>query len=126
MSISEFAFAVDDFQNPKVFKDGEAVCTLLVRLLLLEPGTIQSHPEMGVGLMSKYRFSVEGSAAELQSDFQRQVDKYLPELQGVKISVTEKDKQFLIAATFENALYGVSFNTETSEIITNIASLADL
>ena len=126
MSISEFAFAVDDFQNPKVFKDGEAVCTLLVRLLLLEPGTIQSHPEMGVGLMSRYRFSIEGTASELQSDFQRQVDKYLPELQGVKINVTEKDKQFLIAATFENVLYGVSFNTETSEIITNIASLADL
>ena len=126
MSINEFAFAVDDFQNPKVFKDGEAVCTLLVRLLLLEPGTIQSHPEMGVGLMSRYRFSIEGTASELQSDFQRQVDKYLPELQGVKISVTEKDKQFLIAATFENVLYGVSFNTETSEIITNIASLADL
>ena len=126
MSISEFAFAVDDFQNPKIFKDGEAVCTLLVRLLLLEPGTIQSHPEMGVGLMTKYRFSVEGTASELQGDFQRQVDKYLPELQGVKINVTEKDKQFLIAATFEDALYGISFDTETSEIKTNNASLADL
>ena len=126
MSIHEYAFSVDDFQNPKEFKDAEAVCTLLVRLLLLEPGTYQSHPEMGVGLISKYRFSVEGTASDLQSDFQRQIEKYLPQLQGVRVSVTEKDHKFNIAAEFENVLYGISFDQTTSEVNADIASLADL
>lgn len=126
LGITEFAFAVDDFQNPKVFKDGEAICTLLVRLLLLEPGLIQSHPDMGIGLMSRYRYSVEGSASQLQNDLQKQIDKYLPQIQGTKVSVTEKDSKYLIAAEFESVLYGVSFDQTSGEIQTNTASLADL
>ena len=52
MAITEFSFSVDDFENPKTYKDAEAIATLLVRLLILEPGTFQSHPDMGVGLYS--------------------------------------------------------------------------
>lgn len=126
MGITEFAFAVDDFMNPKEFKDGEAICTLLVRLLLLEPGTIQSHPDMGIGLMSKYRYSAEGTASVLQNDLQRQVDRYLPSLQGTKVTVTERDSKYYIAAEFESVLYGVSFDTSSGMIQTNTASLADL
>lgn len=126
LGITEFAFAVDDFMNPKEFKDGEAICTLLVRLLLLEPGLIQSHPDMGIGLMSKYRYSVEGTASTLQNDLQRQIDKYLPSLQGTKVTVTERDSKYYIAAEFESVLYGVSFDTSSGMIQTNTASLADL
>ena len=126
MAIHEFGLSIDDFQNPKVYKNGDAILTLLTRLLLLEPGTIQSHPEMGVGLISKYRYSVEGSAALLQSDFQKQVDKYLPQLQGIKIRVVEKGKSYFITAEFEQVLYGISFDTQTSNIITDTMLLSDL
>jgi hypothetical protein len=126
MSISEYAFSVDDFKNPKVFKDAEAVMTLIVRLLLLEPGTIQSHPHMGVGIISRYRYSVAGSSKQLQSDIYRQIEKYVPQLQGTRVNVSEQDGKFYIAVEFENILYGVSFDKSTAEIITNTASLADL
>lgn len=126
LSLSEHAFSIDDFQNPKVFSNGEAVCTLLVRLVMLEPGTIQSHPEMGVGIVSRYRYSVEGAESELQADIQRQINKYVPGLQGIKITVKQHDHAFYIAAEYEGVLYGVSIDTETSEIKTNSASLADL
>lgn len=126
LALTEQAFSIDDFQNPKVFLNGQAVCTLLVRLIMLEPGTIQSHPDMGVGIVSRYRYSVEGTESELQADIQRQVNKYLPGLQGVRITVKQQDHAFYIAAEYEGVLYGVSINTETSEIRTNSASLADL
>lgn len=126
MSVSEFCFSVDDFKNPKVFKDAEAVMTLIVRLLLLEPGTYQSHPDMGVGIISRYRYSVEGSAQALQSDIYQQIEKYIPQLQGTRVTVSEEDGKFYIAAEFENILYGVSFDKSSTEIITNTASLADL
>ena len=126
MAIHEFALTIDDFQNPKVYKNGDAILTLLTRLLLLEPGTIQSHPEMGVGLISKYRFSVEGNASVLQSDFQRQLDKYLPQLQGIKVNVTEKNSSYFITAEFERVLYGISFDTKKSSIITDSIPLSDL
>ena len=126
MAIHEFALTIDDFQNPKVYKNGDAILTLLTRLLLLEPGTIQSHPEMGVGLISKYRFSVEGNASVHQSDFQRQLDKYLPQLQGIKVNVTEKNSSYFITAEFERVLYGISFDTKKSSIITDSIPLSDL
>lgn len=126
MSISEFGFSVDEFKNPKVYKNIEAVGTLLVRLLLLEPGTIQSHPDAGVGLMSRFRYSVEGSASKLQSEYQKQIETYLPQLQGVKISVIEKDKMFIIGVEINDSLYGISFDRDKLEITTNYTTLSNL
>lgn len=126
MSISEYNFSVDDFMNPKVTKDAEAVMVLLTRLILLEPGTFQSHPDMGVGIHSRYRFSVEGGTEVLKSDIESQIAKYIPELQGTRVTVTEKNGQYLIGAEFEGVLYGISFDTTSDEVKTNIASLADL
>lgn len=126
MAIHEFGLSIDDFQNPKVYKNTEAILTLLTRLLLLEPGTIQSHPEMGVGLISRYRYSVEGNAQLLQSDFQRQLDKYLPQLQGTKVLVSEKGSSYFITAEFERVLYGISFDTQKSTVTTDTMVLSDL
>lgn len=126
LAFTEFLFSVDDFQNPKVVKDAEAVATLLTRLLLLEPGTIQSHPEAGVGIISRYRYSTEGAASELQADFQKQIEKYLPQFQGAKVTVREKDKTFMIAAEIDDTLYGIYYDTNTSNIKTSYTKLSDL
>jgi hypothetical protein len=126
LSISEFGFSVDEFKNPKVYKNIEAVGTLLVRLLLLEPGAIQSHPDAGVGLMSRFRYSVEGSASKLQSEYQKQIETYLPQLQGVKISVIEKDRMFIIGVEINDSLYGISFDRDKLEITTNYTTLSNL
>lgn len=126
MAITEFAFSVDDFKNPKLYKNAEAVSTLLVRLLLLEPGTIQSHPDMGVGLISKYRFSVEGEGVNLQGEYQRQIEKYLPQFQGVQVSVKEKNKQFQISVQIDDTLYGIYYDTEKTTVQTGYTNLIDL
>lgn len=126
MAITEFSFSVDDFQNPKVYKDAEAISTLLVRLLLLEPGTFQSHPEMGIGLISKYRFGVEGVAQELQSNFQSQIETYLPQFQGARVSCREKEGVLMIAAEIDNTLYGIYFDSSTNNIKTDYARLSNL
>lgn len=126
MAIKEFSFSVDDFQNPKVFEDAEAIATLLVRLLLLEPGTFQSHPEMGVGLMSKYRFGVEGIASELQSNFQAQIETYLPQFQGARVSCREKEGVLMIGAEIDNTLYGIYYDSNTNNIKSDFTRLTNL
>ena len=125
MAITEFSFSVDDFQNPKVYKDAEAISTLLVRLLLLEPGTFQSHPEMGVGLISKYRFGVEGVAQELQSNFQSQIEPYLPQFQGARVSCREKEGVLMIAAEIDNTLYGIYYDSNTNDIKSDFTHLTN-
>ena len=126
MAISEFSFSVDDFQNPKVTKDAEAIMVVLTRLLLLEPGTIQSHPDMGVGLYSHYAFGVEGIETELQSDFQRQIERYLPQFQGVKISVSRKDRALFIYAEIDKVLYGIYYDIENKNITSKYSRMSEL
>ena len=126
MPISEFLMSVDDFQNPKVIKNTDAVSTLLIRLLLLEPGMLQSHPDAGVGLISRFRYSVETEAPNLQSEFQKQIEKYLPQFQGATISVKVKNQTFIIGVQIDEAIYGIYYNTETSEITSNHTDLLDL
>lgn len=126
MPIHEALFSVNDFKEPKIIENAEAIATLLTRLLLLEPGTIQSHPEMGVGLISNYRYSTEDNASRLQSNFRSQITKYLPDFQSVRVSVRCKDKQFLITAELDGSLFGLSYNTETSSINSKFSLLSDL
>lgn len=123
---TEYLFSVDEFNDPKT-KDGpEAISILLTRLLLLEPGTIQSIPEAGVGLISKYRYMQAGTENELQGDFQAQIEKYLPRFKGVTVSVKTKDKIVYISATINGILYAFSLDPTTMSINRNYKSLKDL
>lgn len=126
MAIHEFTFSVDDFMQPKVVKDAEAVQVLLTRLLLLEPGTFQSHPDMGVGLISRFRYGVEGTASKLQSEFQRQIEKYLPQFQGARVAVQEGDGTLFISAEIDDTLYGIYYEINTSKVTTKHTKLANL
>lgn len=126
MAISEFSFTVDDFQDPKSYKDPEAISVLLTRLLLLEPGTLQSHPEAGVGLYSRYAYSVEGSAHSLEADFQRQIETYLPRFQGARVTVSEKDGMYNIAVEIDGTLYGIYYDNTKSTVVSNYAKITNL
>lgn len=114
--INEYHLSIDEFKEPKVSSNAEAVATLLIRLLLLEPGTFQSHPNMGVGIVSRYRYSMEGKASDLEADFKKQIETYLPEFQSVRVKVSERNYQYNIAAEIDGSIFAINYNTETGEI----------
>lgn len=123
---TEFLLSVDEFNNPKIKRGPDAICTLLMRLALLEPGTIQSHPEAGLGLVSRYKFSEEGTAGQLEADFKYQIERYLPQLQGINIHVTESNKQFNITVEIDSILYAISVDTETNTVSNKYKRLSEL
>lgn len=125
-NVTEFSFSVDDFKNPKQYKNAEGIAVLFTRLLLLEPGTIQSHPDMGVGIYSRYAYSVEGKTSELKSDIKKQIDTYLPEFQGANINVTERDSTYYITIEIDSTVYGITYDTNTLEINANYNNLSSL
>ena len=125
MAIAEHSLSVDDFKNPKVFTNAEAIKTLLVRLLLLEPGTLQAHPEAGVGLYSRYKYGTNVDY-DLRSSFQNQIERFLPQFQGVKVDVKEAKGVLYISAEINNALYGISYDTETSQLVSKYVNLSNL
>lgn len=83
----EPCLSVDEFNRPKILEGREAISTLLVHLILLEPGTYASHPTMGVGLVSRYRYNDEESLEQLQQDISEQITTYLPEFEAVDVNV---------------------------------------
>lgn len=126
ISITEFTFSVNDFGEPIKLTNSEAIASLLTRLLLLEPGTIQSHPKMGVGLVSKYRYSMDNHLSDLKDDFTIQIEKYLPQFQGVKVSVSQKEKKCMISATIDGVVYGFFYDTDTNKINSKFTELENL
>ena len=80
MYLRESTMSINSFNEPLDYKNRDSIAFLLLRLLLLEPGTNNAHPEMGVGIVSKYRFSMEDDLDELKVHVKNQIATYLPEL----------------------------------------------
>ena len=83
----EYLFAVDKLSRPLVVEGKEAIGTLLVRLILLNPGSDPLKPEMGVGI-ENYRFALN-RLDELQERIQDQIKTYLPDFSNAEVNIVE-------------------------------------
>lgn len=100
----EYVASVDQFGKPIIYKNKQAIGMLLMRLLLLEPGSDPLHPDMGVGLRS-YRYSM-GKRAELETRIKDQINTYLPDFQSSNVTIINTpDKIANIEITIDNNLY---------------------
>lgn len=116
--MQEHVLSINDFSMPKVYDGSDADYLLIVRLLLLEPGTFQSHPNMGVGLKSKYRFNNDPALLQnLQTDIKNQINNYLPQLSTAEITVSLGEQHILgIIIDTGNGAYVLAYNGETDQI----------
>ena len=113
--MKEHVLSLNNFGMPKVFNDNDSAYVLIIRLILLEPGKFQSHPDMGVGIRSRYRFNNEDNfLMNLQNDIKKQIDKYLPELSATDVIVTNNNKVLGIIINTAEGAYVVSYNTTTN------------
>ena len=110
--MKEHVLSLNDFNMPKVFNENDSAYVLIIRLLLLEPGKFQSHPEMGVGIRSRYRFTNdENLLVSLKNDINNQINKYLPELVATDVTVTKNDKVIGIIINTADGSYVVAYDT---------------
>jgi len=116
MALNEYLLSISDLTKPKIITDKEAIYTLITRLILLEPGTIQSHPDMGVGIVSRYRYSDSKNIETLKTDIAAQIATYLPDLAANDVSVIIKDKAIVIRVTANSVVYETTFNTITKTL----------
>ena len=115
--MNEYLMSIDEFYSPKIVKNNDAIYVLLVRLLQLEPGSIQTHPEMGVGLISKYRFAEADTIADkLKTNIKDQIATYLPDLTGVRVDVYVQNKVLFIEIEVNNTLYKFKTTKESDSV----------
>ena len=121
----EYLLTIDSFNRPVVVEDKEAVATLIMRLLLLNPGSDPLHPEMGVGLIN-YRFALN-KEEELQHRVDTQLQTYLPDISQnaiVEIKKIEPDKLCNIEITIDDITY--IYDSKTAPIPISLESIATL
>lgn len=111
-TLKEYVLKTDNKYQPVILTDKEAKYTLIIRLLLMEPGTIQTHPEMGVGLVSRYRYSDASNLMNLQKDINNQMTKYLPlSLQTSTVTLSRSDNQLVLNITVDGESAQLSVNS---------------
>jgi hypothetical protein len=106
--------SLNDFNRPKVFDNSDAAYVYIIQLILLEPGKIQSHPKMGIGIRSRYRYVNEDNFFEnLKFDIKNQIETYLPELVNVDITLTHNDHVLGFIIDTSTGTYVVAYNSVT-------------
>lgn len=100
----EYTLTITPLNRPEVLKNQEAIAMLLLRLILLNPGTDPLHPLMGVGIIN-YRYAM-GKLDELKSRVQEQINTYLPcfPAANVEIDITPS-KLCNILITIDDVVY---------------------
>ena len=101
---TEPLLSVNRFSKPIELSGSDAKIIRILRLIMMEPGTIQTHPEMGVGIVSRFRYSTALDQSELENTIMSQVTTYLPMYSFTKIAVEidNKSKSIRIYLTDEN------------------------
>lgn len=100
----EYLFSANEFKQPVVLKNDRAIAMLIMRLLLLDPGSDPLHPDMGVGIRA-YRYAM-GKEEELKARIANQLATYLPcfPAGNVEFEVTP-DKLLNIKITVDETIY---------------------
>lgn len=116
---TEPLFTLTKFNTPLEVTGKDAISLLITRLILLEPGTIQSHPDMGVGIVSRYRYSElnNGGGQNLQNDIREQIQTYLPpEFGGAQVKVSENKTSYIIDIQIDDTIYSYNYDTSNNTL----------
>lgn len=111
--------SLNDFNRPKVLTGNDAGYVAIIHLIYLEKGKFQSHPDMGVGIRSRYRFnSEENILDELQQDIRKQIEQYLPELGGTGVICEEIDQGLVVITinTDNGGAYVLEYDANTTNL----------
>lgn len=103
---TEHVFTTSVFNKPLVLKDKDAILTIIVRIILMDPGTYSMIPEAGVGLVKRYRYLDSDNIPQLEQDIRDQIDRFLPYFRNVDCKITlNQDKILFIELDIDDDVY---------------------
>lgn len=106
--------SLNEFNRPRVYNASDSAYVHIIQIILLEPGTFQSHPTMGVGIKSRYRYvNDENFMNDLKSDITDQIHTFLPDLKDVAVTLTRNDHVLGIIIDTSTGTYVVAYDSLT-------------
>lgn len=117
--LKEDLFSINEYNKPKISKGRDAICLLLLRILTLTPGDSQRYPEMGVGLVTQWRYVDSEKLPELKNVIEKQISEYLPSFQTLDISlgININTKELLVDVNIDNTLYSFTTNNDRDTVL---------
>ena len=105
----EYTLSITPLNRPEVLKNQEAIAMLLLRLILLNPGSDPLHPDMGVGIVN-YRYAM-GKLEELQQRVSDQISTYLPCFPAANVDINVNSRKLCnILITINDTVYTYDSN----------------
>ena len=100
----EYLFSTNEYNEPEKVTGKSAIALLLIRLILLDPGSDPMRPEMGVGIKN-YRYSLN-QLQELKKRIENQIQMYLPLYEGATVAlIGTPDKVCNVEITIDDTVY---------------------
>lgn len=100
----EYLLSINEFKEPKKIINKPSIGLLLVRLILMDPGSDPLHPTMGVGIR-KYRYGLN-NVETLRKEVQYQIDTFLPCFPNATVAIiVTPDKICNIEITISDTVY---------------------
>lgn len=117
--IVDHLLTTNEFKRPMILQGAKAIGSMLLRLLLMDPGTNPLYPKMGVGLGHKYRFISADDIDIIRADIENQINTYLPPEIASVSSVILKigNKKFLKVIIY---IDGQSYSYDTENSLTPV------
>ena len=116
--IKEYLITVDKFNEPKELKNDDAVSMILLRLILMEKGLIQSHPDMGVDIVRRYRYMYDDKVLRtLEEDIKSQISTYIPQLSSVDVEVDVHEGELLLGIKTPSNNYVFMTNFDQNKVV---------
>jgi len=120
IKISEPTFGFDDFKQSKKFDGLQGLAKQILNLIVMEPKTIPSNPDMGLGIaLYKYEFDTDATRSLIRERISEQIDTYLPEyrsfIQSVVVEPIPKERLSLNNKGVYIGIYVSQKNPETGD-----------
>ena len=101
----EYNLTTNEYNRPDEYVGKKAIGLLVVRLLLLEPGTDPMRPEMGIGLPTIFRYLLPERLPDLKKEIATQLAIYLPQYQAVQVDLSLENNQLFVKISVDDDIY---------------------
>lgn len=112
---------LNNMNRPVVLEDKDATYYKLIRLIWMEKGTYPDHPDMGVGIVSNFRFTTDTELENLKSSVEEQIRTYIPEALDSQVDVSYTDDgNIQIDITIEDLMYVFEVDESSKKLLNNL------
>lgn len=119
----EGIFGTNKYNMPAILEGKEEITILIIRLLILEPGSNPLHPEMGIGLLQRYKNCSRDDLSDLELEIKTQILIYLPKYQQTDIKIDIINSIMRLSINIDDTLYKFTTSTEPAKDEISLVSL---